>query len=139
VSIFSVAISLSSETLSLEELSALAGAEPTRSHAKGDRISARMPETKVRADSFWSRDSGVKRDSSTLDSHWPTIAPILESLASHDLTDVQARLSIGTNARSTGFAFDLLPEHVALLASARCGVWIDSHEPNDDTADLPDV
>jgi hypothetical protein len=119
-------------------LAALAGAEATRSHSRGDRRSPRLPPTTVRTDNYWTRDSGIKLDTWTLEPHWPTIAPILESLASGDRTDVRARLSIGTNARGMGYAFNLEPHHIELLDRAGCGVWIDSYEANLDTDDLPD-
>jgi hypothetical protein len=139
MSIFSVSLDLSSDTLTLEQLTSYAGAQPTRSGAKGERISLRLPATKVRINSFWNKDSGVVLDSWTLDPHWPVLAPILESIASKERTDeIEVTLSIGTNARGSGFAFDMAPEHVALLARARCGVWIDSYGANRDREDLPD-
>lgn len=138
MSIFSVAVSLSSESRSVAELTALAGSEATRSHGRGDRRSPRLPPSKVHADNYWTRQSGIKVDTWTLEPHWPTIAPILESLASGDRTDVRAQLSIGTNARGSGYAFNLEPHHIELLERAGCGVWIDSYEPNLDTDDRPD-
>jgi hypothetical protein len=138
VSIFNVAVSLSSDSRSLADLTELAGAEPTRSHSRGDRRSPRLPATSVFADNYWTRDSEIKLDTWTLGPHWPMIAPILESLASGDLEDVRARLSIGTNARGTGYAFDLKPHQIALLSRAGCGLWIDTYEANLDANDLPD-
>ena len=135
VSIFSVAISLSSETLSVEELTALAGVSPSRSHVKGDR---RTPRSRVHPSNYWSKDSGVELDSWTLAPHWPAIAPVLESLASTDRTGVEAHLAIGTSARGMGFAFDLEPHQVELLSRAGCGVWIDSYDADPDENDRPD-
>jgi hypothetical protein len=98
-----------------------------------------LPATKVREHTYWHRTSGVQAESDTLDPHWPTIAPILNSIASHDLSDVLARLLIATNARNMGFAFDLLRAHVALLARARCGVWIDSYAPEQNIDDVSEA
>ena len=139
MSIFSVSISISSETLSPAELTRYAGAEPTRSHTKGDRISNRLPPSKVYANSYWSKDSTVALDTWTLEPHWAALKPILESIAAIAPNDqIEVALSIGTNSRGMGFAFDLVPEQIELLARARCGVWIDSYAPNRDRNDLPD-
>ena len=137
MSIFSVAVSLHSETRSADELTALAGTEPTNSHTKGDRRSQRLPTDKVYEQNVWTKSSGVELDTWTLEPHWPTIAPVLESLATHDMSGVQVSLSIGTNARGSGFAFDLDPGQIDLLSRAGCGVWIDSYPPNPDPDDRP--
>lgn len=138
MSIFSVSIELYSRTLSLAELTSLAGAEPTRSHVKGRRRSKSVPASKVHARTMWSMDSSVELDSWTLKPQWPYIAPVLASLADAERGgDVEAILSIGTSARGLGFAFDLHPEQVALLARAQCGIWIDSYQGNWDRDDLP--
>jgi hypothetical protein len=139
MSIFSVSISMSSETVSPSELTIYAGDEPTSSHAKGDRISTRLPGSKVYANSYWSMDSTVVLDTWTLEPHWPALKPILESIAAKTTNDqIGVTRSIGTNSRGMGFAFDLLPEQIELLARARCGVWIDSYAPNRDRNDRPD-
>lgn len=138
VSIFHVSIALWSDTLSLRALIDLAGLDPTHSHDIGDRISARMPAARVFEFSYWSKDSDVDVDTWTLAPHWPSIAPILERLATRDHDDVIAKLSLGVNARGTGFTFDLEPEQVDLLSRARCGVSTDTYEANRERADLPD-
>jgi hypothetical protein len=139
MSIFSVSVDLTSETLGLEELTDFAGRPPSRGHSKGDRRSKRLPDTKVFEWSVWSLESKVALDSWTLVPHWPTISPVLESIAAQPKNDeVSVTLSIGTNSRAMGYAFDLLPEDVALLARANCGVWIDSYAPNRDHEDRPD-
>lgn len=138
MSIFSVSLSLRSETLSLEDLTVYAGSEPTRSHKRGDRISPRMPATKVRRESLWMVDSGVALDSWTLEAHWLVLESILATIATRPNPGVAATLSIGTNARGSGFAFDVSLEQVALLARAECGLWIDSYEANRDREDRPD-
>lgn len=138
VSIFSVSLSLSSETLTLVELTAIAGEQPTDSHIKGTRKSLRMPASRVYEDTHWGKDSGIALDTWTLEPHWPMIEPVLLSLSSHDLEDVEVTLSIGINSRSMGFAFQFPVEYLALLSSARCSVSIDSYEANRNTDDLPD-
>ena len=138
MSIFSVSIGLWSETLSVAQLTQLAGAAPTRSHEKGDPFSTRTPTRRRHESSYWTRGSGVFVDTWTLDPHWSTIAPILDRLAGQDLTEVTVGLSLGVNARGTGFAFDLETEKIELLSRAKCGLWIDTYESNRDRADLPD-
>jgi len=134
VTIFSVAVALHSTTRTLGELTALAGAEPTRSHSIGDPISR---TTSIRKANYWGRKSEVTGYTWTLEPHWPSLVPIFESLARADLTGVDARLSIGTFARGSGFAFDLSPEQLSLIHRANCWVWIDSYE-DDEPMDLPD-
>ena len=97
-----------------------------------------MPADKVHSGNAWHMRSAVAGDTWTLEPHWPSIAPILESFALHDLGDARATLSIATNSRASGFAFDLEAEQISLLARAKCGVWIDSYEPLDDPDELPD-
>lgn len=138
MSIFSVSISLRSETLTVNQLSELAGAPPTRSHQKGDPFSTRTPTRGRHEDSFWKRGSGVFVETWTLEPHWPTIAPILERLAAQNLDDVTVGLALGVNARGMGFAFDIEPEKIELLSRARCGVWTDTYESNRDRGDRPD-
>ena len=77
-------------------------------------------------------------DTWTLDPHWPTIAPILERLAEQHREDLTVELALGVNARGSGFAFDMEPDKIDLLARARCGVWTDTYESNRDRADRPD-
>jgi hypothetical protein len=137
VSIFSVSISLWSETLSVDQLSQLAGATPTRSHEKGDPFSKRLPTRRYEW-AYWARDSGVLLDTWTLEPHWPTIAPILERLAASHPDGVLVKLSLGVNARGSGFAFDLEPDKIDLLSQAKCGVWTDTYEANRDREDRPD-
>lgn len=134
MTIFSVAVALHSTTRTLGELTALAGAEPTRSHSIGDPISR---TTSIRKANYWGRKSEVTGYTWTLEPHWPSLVPIFESLARADLTGVDARLSIGTFARGSGFAFDLSPEQLSLIHRANCWVWIDSYE-DDEPMDLPD-
>jgi hypothetical protein len=131
-------VALSSDVRSVEDLTVFAGTEPTTSRRKGDRRSSRLPATKVYEQNSWSKASGVELDTWTLDPHWPTIAPVLESLAAHDMSGVRARLSIGTNARGSGFAFDIGPHQLDLLSRAGCSIWIDSYPPDRDSNDLPD-
>jgi hypothetical protein len=138
VSIFSVGLKIWSETLSVEEISALAGQEPTRSHSKGERLSLRLRATKVWPGTLWVQEKAIRHDTWTLDPHWPFIAPILESLAAHHRDDLQVTLSIGTNARPSGYSFDIEPDKMALLASAGCGVWIDTYQGNWIQSDRPD-
>lgn len=139
MSIFSVSLTISSGTLTPEELSSYAGSEPTDAHGKGDSVSLRLPETNVRPDSYWSKSSGVALDTWTIEPHWRVLAPILEFIASQPANDdLEVTLSIGTNSRSTGFAFDIVPDQMALLTRARCGVWIDSYEANRDHEEMPD-
>jgi hypothetical protein len=139
VSIFSVAVSLRSTTHSVEHLTRLAGIEPTRSYSKGDPISKRRPSPdSVRKQNYWNRRSDVQHDTWTLAPHWPTIAPVLESLAEQDLSDVQVQLSIGTHSRGFGFAFDIEQEHLGLMSRASCGIWIDSYPPVRDSSERPD-
>jgi hypothetical protein len=138
VSIFSVGIKIWSESLTVDEISALAGTQPTRSHAKGERLSLRLPATKVWPGTLWVHEKAIRHDTWTLDPHWPFIALILESLATHDRGDLHVTLSIGTNARPSGYAFDIEPDKMALLASAGCGVWIDTYQGNWIQSDRPD-
>ena len=81
MSIFSVGISLRSGSVTVDELTALAGAEPTRSHSRGDRISPKLPSSATRPNNYWSKRSDIAHDTWTLEPHWPSIAPILEALA----------------------------------------------------------
>jgi hypothetical protein len=138
VSIFSVGLKIWSESLTVGEISALAGTEPTRSHTKGERRSLRSPATKVWPGTLWVHEKAVHHDTWTLDPHWPFIAPILESLAAHDRGDLNVILSVGTNARPSGYSFDIEPDKMALLASAGCGLWIDSYQGNWIQSDRPD-
>lgn len=138
MSIFSVSLSLRSETLTLVELTAMAGEPPTDSHVKGTRTSSWMPASHVYEVTSWRKRSGVALDTWTLDPHWPTIEPVLQSLALHDLQEVEVTLSLGINSRSMGFAFDFPIEYLALLSNARCSIWIDSYNANRDAHDLPD-
>lgn len=138
MSIFSVAVTLRSATQSVEQLSALAGTEPTRAHSKGELVYSRAAAHNVWTENYWSSRSGVVEDTWTIAPHWAFISPILETLALQDRGDADVGLSIGTNSRGMGFAFDLEPDQIALLARAGCGVWIDSYEANRDREDLPD-
>lgn len=137
MSIFSVSLSLWSQTLSVTELTAFAGVQPSEFHEKGELRSPGRQDGRVHTESMWDLQSTARHDTWTMEPHWATIAPVLESLASQDGGDFQKRLSIGTNARSLGYAFDLYPEQIELLARARCGVWIDTYNGNWDRDDLP--
>lgn len=127
-----MALCLSSETRSVAELTALAGVEPTRTHAKGDPRGSGVQKV-----NFWRKQSEVDGESWTLEPHWPSLVPIIETLASRDRSNVHVWMSIGTRARDSGYAFDLLAEHVTLLSTADCGVWVDSYPPHDDPDDRP--
>jgi len=138
VSIFRVGISLRSEVLSLAELSTLAGIQPTSSHVKGERIPTRAPSTRVHQYNYWRVDSGVEFGTWTLEPHWSAIAQVLESVALRPDRDVETTLTLGTNSRGMGFAFDISPDQLTLLTRAHCGLWIDCYESNRDGEDLPD-
>ena len=111
MSIFSVGVTLRTTTLSLDDLTRLAGVQPTRSHTKGERLSKRLPADRVRTDTYWSKKSDVNEDTWTLDPHWSRIAPVLETLASKDLSGVTVTLSIGMNSRAPGFSFGKVRRH----------------------------
>jgi hypothetical protein len=131
VTIFNVSLEITSATLSIDELTAIAGMSPTDFHAKGDPVSP-MPGAKVRVLNFWSLDSGVDHDTRDLAPHWPVLRPVLEELASIERrSDIEVSLSIGVTAYGTGFAFDLVPADVALLARAGCGIWTDTYNADE--------
>lgn len=132
-----MSIRLWSETLPLAALIDLGGVNPSRSHDRGDRISIRLPKTRVFDFSYWSKDSDITVDTWTLGPHWVSIAPILERLATRDHDGVIAMLTLGVNARGSGFKFDLEPEQVELLSRAGCGVSTDAYEANRERSDLP--
>lgn len=110
-----------------EALTALLGFEPS---ATRDWLTppGKPPHGKHGFRYTWTFDSTATSDD--LADHIDSLVPLLARLAEvHMPADADIKLAVAGDSRDMGWVFAISPEQSALLAAAKCWVWIDVYNP----------
>lgn len=121
---------IQSQSLTVEQISALLGSEPTQSTRRGEPVSSRHPDGRLRSITNWIFDVDASADDPTapaLDRLHPLLARLADVPAGDENRDIVMKLD-GTD---NGARFVIDPEDVRLLARARTGLMFDVYNESD--------
>lgn len=128
IMINSVSLRIQSSSLYSSEITNLIGKQPTHTRDIGDQVSLTKPSGNLNKVTTWTYEITV--DGHEVDKHIDRIGPLLKAIGNVRKVDehLYADLTVMMQSRSLGYAIFFSPESISSLASARCGIMIDSYD-----------